>query len=180
MSSLERLGPLQVLTGWASSMGAFKRNKCRPQKKVIAAALCNAGYSYREVANMVGGLSYVGARDAYIAMLTSLPEERKRERREVAIDGEDVEVEGRMFHLWLARDVESGEIMSFHASPRPTAEDGARFLSTIGALCTNRPVARIGTGQNLPKEIINLDLYFRRSASLSIVERIGKLLFPST
>jgi len=159
-------------------MGAFKRNKAPSEKKLVAAALCNAGYSYREVASMLGGLSYIGARDAYVAMLTSLPEERKRDRREVALDGEDVEINGRTFHLWLARDVETGEIMTFHASPGPTAEDGARFLAAVGAQCTNKPVVRLGTGGKAPKEMVNLDLYFQRSAPPSIIERISKLLFP--
>lgn len=169
-----------MLVEWASSMGAFKRNRAPPEKKMVAAALCNAGYSYREVASMLGGLSYIGARDAYVAMLTSLPEVEKRERREVAIDGGDVDIGGKVFHLWLARDVGTGEIMTFHASPDPTAEDGARFLAAVGAQCSNRPVAKLGTGQNEPKEMVNLDLYFQRLPALSFIERIGKLLFPGS
>jgi len=160
-------------------MGAFRRNRMPPTKKVVAAALCNAGYSYRDVASMVGGLSYIAARDAYLAMLTSLPEESRRFRREVAIDGADVVFEGRSFYLWLARDVDTGEIMAFHASPGPTAEDGSRFLAAVAAQCANRPTLRPGTGANYPKGLINLDLYFRPSSPPSIIGRIGKLLLGS-
>lgn len=159
-------------------MGAFKRNRAPSEKKVIAAALCNTGYSYRAVASMLGGISYIGARDAYVAILTSLPEVKRRERREVALDGEDIDLDGKKFHLWLARDVGTGEIMTFHASPGPTAEDGARFLAEVGSMCTNKPIVKLGSGDRAPKEIANLDLYFQRTPPPSIIERIGKLLFP--
>jgi hypothetical protein len=168
-------GPIPILTDWALSMGVFRRNRMAPARKVMAAALCNAGYSYREVAEMVGGLSYIAARDAYLAMLTSLPEESRRYRREVAIDGQDVEFDGRRFYLWLARDVDFGEIMAFHGSPGPTAEDGVRFLAAVAAQCANTPLLRKGTGPNYPRGLINLDLYFQLTPPSSIIGRIGKL-----
>jgi transposase-like protein len=179
MTTLQQTGPVPILTGWASSMGAFRRNKLPSAKKVIAAALCNAGYSYRDVAAMVGGLSYIAARDAYLAMLTSLPDESKRFRREVAIDGVEVNLEGRSFYLWLARDVDAGEIMAFHASPGPSAEDGARFLVAVAAQCANKPLLRLGTGPNNPRGLINLDLYFQPTSPPSIIGRIGRLFLGS-
>lgn len=177
--ALQQTGPMSILTGWASSMGAFQRNKLPSTKKVIAAALCNAGYSYRQVAVMVGGLSYIAARDAYLALLTSLPEESKRFRREVAIDGAEVSFEGRRFHLWLARDVDTGEIMAFHASPGASAEDGTRFLAAVAAQCANRPHLRPGAGPNYPRGLVNLDLYFQPAFPSSIIGRIGKLFLGS-
>src|SRR5579863_7646398 len=83
-------GPLAVLGEWAVSVHAFKRNRVPLVKKVVAAALCNSGYSYREVSRMMGGMSYVAARDAYVSLITSLPQEQKKYRRTVAIDGADV------------------------------------------------------------------------------------------
>jgi len=160
-------------------MGAFRRNRIPAVKKVIAAALCNSGYSYRDVASMVGGLSYVAARDAYVAMLTSLPKEDRRARRQVAIDGADVDLGGRGFYLWLARDVDNGEIMAFHASPGSTAEDGSRFLAAVAAQCSNKPFLRLGSGPNFPRGLINLDLYFQLSPPTSFLGRIGKLFLGS-
>lgn len=167
---------MSVLTEWASSMGAFRRNRLPAGKKVVAAALCNAGYSYREVAEMLGGLSYIAARDAYLAMLTSMPEEAKVFRREVAIDGTDVIHDGKRFHVWLARDVGTGEILTFHASPMASAADGARFLSTVGSMCSNRPYVRLGTGANFPRGLVNLDLYFQLTPPPSLIGRIGRLI----
>jgi transposase-like protein len=174
------LGPMTILTEWAVSMGAFRRNRMDPAKKVVAAGLCNAGYSYREVARMVGGLSYIAARDAYLAMITSLPEEAKKYRREVAIDGANVLVDEHRFWLWIARDVDTGEIMSFHVSPTASAEDASRFLASIGSQCANRPLVRLGVGPNYPRGLLNLDLYFQTTPSPSLMGRIGRLILGSS
>lgn len=157
-------------------MRAFKRNRVQPEKKVVAAALCNGGFSYREVSRLLGGMSYIAARDSYLALVTSLPAESKRYRRLIEIDGSDVRVDGNQFHLWLARDVDSGEILSFHASPTGSAEDGARFLASVGAQCNNRPFLRLGSGTNYPKGLLNLDLYFQYTPVPSIIGRLGRLL----
>jgi transposase-like protein len=157
-------------------MGAFRRNRVSASKKVIAAGLCNSGYSYRAVSAMLGEISYIAVRDAYFALVTSLPKTEKRSRRSVAIDGEDVLVGGSDYHLWLARDVDSGEILTFQASPEASAEDGTRFLSFVASLCDNRPTLRQGAGHYAPRGLINLDLYFEESVSPSLIGRIGKLL----
>jgi putative transposase len=171
--------PLSILAQWALSMHAFRRNRVPVTKKVVAAALCNSGYSYRDVARMVGGISYVAARDAYFTLFTSLPKEEKKSRRAVAIDGSDVNLGGRVYHLWLARDVESGEIMTFQASPDASSDDGARFLAAVAAQCANSPYVRLGEGPNTPRGLANLDLYFQTFVSQSIIERLGRLLHAS-
>jgi len=159
---------------------AFRRNRVPVSKKVLAAALCNSGYSYRDVASRLGGMSYVAARDAYFSLLTSLPREERRDRRAVAIDGSDVSINGGRYHLWLARDVESGEIMSFQASPDASAEDGARFLSGVAAQCSNKPLLRLGAGPNHPRGLVNLDLYFQSTPTESIITRLGHLILGSS
>ena len=160
-------------------MHAFRRNRVPVTKKVVAAALCNSGYSYRDVSRMIGGISYVAARDAYFSLLTSLPKDEKRPRRSVAIDGSDVNVGGKNYHLWLARDVDSGEIMTFHASPNASTEDGARFLAAVAAQCSNTPSVKLGTGRNHPHGLANLDLYFETYGNQSIIGRLGRFLHGS-
>ena len=171
-----QLGPLPILTEWAISVRAFRRNRVPVSKKIVAAALCNSGYSYREVAKMLGGISYVAARDSYFSLLTSLPREERKYRRVVAIDGADVSMNGTLYHLWLARDVDTGEIMSFQASPNASADDGAKFLASLGAQCNNKPLVRLGTGENHPRGLMNLDLYFQPLPNQSIITRLGRLL----
>ncbi len=167
--------PLTVLAEWSVSVRAFRRNRMPVAKKVLAAALCNSGYSYREVARMVGGMSYVAARDAYFALLRSLPKEERKYRREVALDGSDVPLNGAYYQLWLARDVDSGEILSFQASPGASADDGAKFLASVASQCNNTPLLRLGAGPNHPRGLVNLDLYFRTVTDHSILTRLGRL-----
>jgi putative transposase len=173
------LSPLAILSEWAVSVKAFRRNKLPVAKKVMAAALCNSGYSYRDVARMLGGMSYIAARDAYFSFLTSLPKEEKRYRRSVAIDGSDVTMDGRVYHVWLAREVDTGEIMCFQASQNASAEDGMRFLASVATQCANRPLLRLGTERFTPRGLVNLDLYFRVAPTPSIITRLGRLLMGS-
>ncbi len=173
------LGPLSILRAWAISAHAFRRNRVSVEKKVLAAGLCNSGYSYRDVAKMLGGMSYVAARDAYISLVMSLPAEQRRFRRCVAIDGSDVSMNGRQYHVWLARDVDSGEIMSFQAAPDASIEDGTRFLSAVAAQCENRPLLRLGSGENTPRGLMNLDLYFSTAAPHSFITKLGRLFHGS-
>jgi putative transposase len=168
------LRPINVLAEWAVSTRAFRRNRVPVVKKVVAAALCNSGYSYRDVARMMGEMSYVAARDAFFSLQTSLPPVEKRHRRIVAIDGSDISFGGKEYHVWLARDVDSGDIMAFQASPDASALDGTKFLSAVAAQCDNRPTVRLGYGQNRPRGLVNLDLYFEGLNPESIMERLGR------
>jgi len=168
-------GPLSILSEWAVSVRAFRRNRVSVAKKVVAAALCSSGYSYRDVAKMIGGMSYVAARDAYFCLFASLPQEERRFRRTVAIDGSDVVINGGVYQIWLARDVDSGEIMSFQASPNASADDGTKFLAGVAAQCINKPVLRLGTGANRPRGLVNLDLYFTVETNQSLFARLGRI-----
>ena len=120
-------------------------------------------------------MSYVAVRDAYISVITCLPEVKKARRRAVAIDGADVSFGERGFHLWLARDVDSGGILTFQASPSASVEDGARFLSVVASQCENKPLLRLGQGVNEPKGLVNLDLYFTTGGNESLIARLGRL-----
>ncbi len=180
MTLAQQSGPLAVLSEWAVSMGAFRRNRMPVEKKVVAAALCNGGYSYREVARLLGGMSYIAARDAYLSMVTSLHVEERKQRREVAIGTTSVSLDGRSFGLWLARDVDSGEILSFHASPTSSAEDANRFLASVASQCSNRPQLRLDSTVEEAKPFVNIDLYFQPLATYSLFDRIGRFLKVSS
>jgi putative transposase len=176
MAQVTRFDPVSILTGWAMSTRAFRRNRVPVEKKVVAAGLCSCGYSYRQVAALLGGMSHIAARDAYFSFLTSLPQESRRERDSVAIDGASIALNGKDFYIWLARDIDSGNIIAFQASPTGSAEDGARFLSSIGSICANKPKLRLGEGSSALRGLYNLDLYFETPRPGSLISRLGKLL----
>lgn len=129
---------------------------------------------------MVGGISYIAARDAYLSLITSFPPEERKARREVAIDGSEVMLDDKSYYLWLARDVDTGEFLSFQGSPTGSAEDGARFLAAVAAQCSNRPLVRLGPESNRPKGLLNLDLYFQTSPNPSFIDRIGRFFLGSS
>ena len=156
-------------------MKAFRRNRVPVGKKVAAAALCNSGYSYRTVAKLLGGISYIAVRDAFVSLATSMPLETRKHRREVAIDASEISIDGSRMHLWMARDVQTGEFLAFHGSPTGSAEDGSRFLASVASLCENRPYLRLGPGGSSPRGLLNLDLYFQENPAPSIMGRLGRL-----
>ncbi len=125
---------------------------------------------------MLQCMSYIAARDAYFSLITSLPKEERRHRKTVAIDGSDVSINNSTYHVWLAREVESGEIMSFRASPDASAEDGTKFLADVASQCANRPALRLGEGANHPRGLVNLDLYFQTEPNRSIITKLGRLI----
>jgi len=84
-------------------------------------------------------------------------------------------MDGKRFYFWLARDVDSGGIMAFSGSPTGSAEDGSKFLASVGSLSVNRPQVRLGDGANTPRGLINLDLYFQSSQSPGFLQRLGRL-----
>jgi hypothetical protein len=129
---------------------------------------------------MLGGMSYIAARDAYFSLFTSLPVEEKKHRSSVAIDGSDVQLDGVSCHVWLARDVDSGEILAFQASPDASAKDGNRFLASVASQCANKPLLKLGVGANHPRGLINLDLYFQTLPSPSVFARLGQLILGNS
>jgi hypothetical protein len=153
-----------LLTEWAESNRVFRRNKKSGRSKLLAAVLCASGYSYRYVASLLGGISYVGVRDAYLAVLSFCPDETPKPRRAVAIDESRAVIGIRDAYFWLARDIDSGEVISFRCSFTGSPEDSAEFCLSILHRCTTRPIVRLGKGDNYPKGLKNLDLQFEVEA----------------
>ncbi len=83
-----------------------------------------------------------------------------RFRRAVAIDESLVKIGERNAYFWLARDIDSGEIVSFRCSFTASPEDSADFCLSILRRCQERPAVRLGKGANYPKGLKNPDLQF--------------------
>ena len=107
---------LEFLSSWAKDKDIIKRSRIPIEKKVLAAVMCASGYTYRDASNILGGISHVAVHDAHKSVMAALPPLEKK-RRLVSIE-ENVaylnsETQGV---IWLARDADSGEILSFRCS----------------------------------------------------------------
>ena len=61
----------------------------------------------------------------------------------------------------MARDADSGEILSFRASVTRSPQDQKKFIEAVLAVCTERPLLTVGRGPSFPNSLRQLDLYFQ-------------------
>jgi hypothetical protein len=166
---------LDLLADWGITNGAFRRNRLEVRRKVLAAMLVSSGVSYRETARLVGGMSFIAARDSYIKLTGLLPIGEKIHRRSVAVDESVARIGGGPAYLWLARDIDSGRTLAFRCSFTGSPEDSAAFANLVLDTCVNRPAVRLGKGPNKPRALKNLDLYFQMEGGSGVVQIIQKI-----
>ena len=136
--------------------------------------MCASGYTSRDASKLLGGISHVAVHDAQKSMMAALPPPEKK-RRLVTIE-ENVaylnsETQGV---IWMARDVDTGEILSFRCSVSKSPEDGKKFIDSVLAVCTERPILRVGRGPGFPHSLRSLDLYFQiDTTATTIREKIS-------
>jgi len=152
---------IEFLSVWARDNGIIQRSRIATEKKVLAAVLCASGYTYRDASKMLGGISHVAAHDAHKAVMAALPE-LKKQRRLVDIEENVVNLNTETKAvIWLARDADSGEILSFRASVTRSPQDQKKFIEAVLAVCTERPLLTVGRGPSFPNSLRQLDLYFQ-------------------
>jgi len=170
---------LQFVSDWAVGNGTFKRSKV-PMDKKIMGFLSYSGFTYREAAKLLGGISYVAVHDACKSFQASLPKLTPTSRT-VSIEENEVNLNSeRKGILWLARDVDTGEILSMRCTLTGSAEDRKRFIESVLAVCTGRPLLRIGRGPSFPHNLSNLDLHFQIDTTPTIRQRLGKWIMGDT
>jgi hypothetical protein len=172
---------LEFLSGWARDNYVVKRNRIPIEKKVMSVILCASGYSYRDTSRILGGVSHVAVHDAIKAVMSALPP-LERKRRLVAIEENvvhiNIETQGV---VWMARDVDSGEILAFRCSVGKSPQDGKQFIDSVLAVCTERPLLRVGRGPNFPHSLRSLDLYFQIDTSATPMrQRISDFFLGSS
>lgn len=170
---------LEVLSSWAKDTNVVKRSRIPTEKKVLAAVMCASGYTSRDVSKILGGISHVAVHDAHKSVTAALPSLDKK-RRLVSIEENAVYLNKNLPGvIWLARDVESGEILSFRCSVKRSPEEGKKFIDSVLAVCTDRPLLRVGRGPGFPHSLKSLDLYFQIDTTATIRQRISKFFLGS-
>jgi transposase-like protein len=164
---------VEFLSQWAKENSVIKRSRIPTEKKVLAAVLCSSGYTYRDTSKILGGISHVAVHDAHKALTAALPVLVKK-RRLVTIE-ENVAYLNKDIQgvIWMATDVESGEILSLRCSANRSPGDAKRFIDSVLAVCLERPLLRVGRGPNFPHSLKSLDLYFQIDTTPTIRQRIS-------
>jgi transposase-like protein len=151
---------IEFLSVWAKDKDIVKRSRIPTEKKMMAALLCLSGYTYRDTSKLLGGISHVAVHDAYKSVLAAMPPLQKKDRT-VAIDENTAYVNANTQGVvWLARDADSGEILSMRCSLTKSPQDGTKFIESVLASCNGRPLLRVGRGPDFPHNLRSLDLYF--------------------
>lgn len=152
---------IDFLSGWAKDNGVIQRSRIPTEKKVLAAIMCASGYTYRDASKVLGGISHVAVHDAHKSVMAALPPLQKK-RREVNIEENlaDLNNETKAV-IWLARDEDSGEILSFRCSTTRSPMDQKKFIDSVLSVCTERPLLRVERGSSYPNSLRQLDLYFQ-------------------
>jgi hypothetical protein len=152
---------IDFLCDWAKENGVIVRSRIPTEKKVLAAIMCASGYTYRDASRTLGGISHVAVHDAHKSMMAALPPLEKK-RREVNIEENMADLNNdTKAVIWLARDEDSGEILSFRCSTTRSPMDQRKFIDSVLAVCTERPLLRVESGSNYPTSLRQLDLYFQ-------------------
>jgi len=164
---------IEFLSAWAKDNNVIKRSRIPTDKKVLGAILCSSGYTYRDASKLLGGISHVAIHDAHKSMTAALPSLEKK-RRLVGIEENAAYLNStQQGVVWMARDLESGEILSFRCSASRSPEDGKKFIDSVLASCIGRPILRVGRGPNFPNSLRSLDLYFQIDTTGTIRQRIS-------
>jgi transposase-like protein len=114
--------------------------------KVLSGMLCFSGLSYRRASRLVGGLSYVAVRDAFIALRRALPKPERRVRRLIAVDETKAKLGGEHVFLLAARDVDTEEVLAFRASSTRSSLGAEIFLRRVLERCENKPMFLVDKG----------------------------------
>ena len=173
MSSEQPITIVRALSDWAKDNNVIKRSRIPSEKKVLGAILVASGYTYRDASKLLGGISHVAVHDASKSIMGAIPTPEKK-RRLVTIEENTVYLNSELQGIiWLARDADSGEILSFRCSVTRSPEDGKKFIDSVLAACTDRPILRVGRGPSFPNSLKNLDLYFQIDTTSTFRQRIS-------
>ncbi len=152
---------IELMSGWARDNGVILRSRIPAEKKVLAAIMCASGYTYRDTSKILGGISHVAVHDAHKNLMAALPPLQKK-RREVNIEENVVDLNAETKAvIWLARDEDSGEILSFRCSTTRSPMDQKKFIDSVLSVCTERPLLKVERGSSYPNSLRQLDLYFQ-------------------
>lgn len=82
---------------------------------------------------------------------------------------------GTLVYLWLARDPDSGETLSFVCSFAVSPEDSATSARSVLSTRSDRLAVRVERGPSRPRAMKSLDLYFETEGTSGVVQTIQRV-----
>jgi transposase-like protein len=152
---------IEVITDIAKENGAFQRNRVAPEKKVLVALLCFSGFTYRQAAEVVGGISYVGVHDAFMALRSVFPYPTKKQRRAVTVEEARSKLSKESVFVWGAKDQDTNEVLLLRCSLSRSADEAERFILDTLAYCDNSPLFSVDGGPWQPQSFKKFNLPYR-------------------
>ncbi|MEM2751343.1 MAG: DDE-type integrase/transposase/recombinase, partial [Nitrososphaerales archaeon] len=123
----------------------FKRNKVPLQDKVLSALMHYSGSSLRSIAKW-RGFTYEAVRQWYHALRRVLKEPERKLRRTIAIDETKTKLHSEQVYVWMARDVDTREVLAVRVSYTRSALDAELFLKQVLQYCENKPLILVDHG----------------------------------
>jgi len=164
---------LEFLSAWAKDNNVIKRSRIPTEKKLLGAILCSSGYTYRDASKIIGEISHVAVHDAHKTMSAALPPLEKKRRMVTIQENVAYLNTAQQGVLWMARDLDSGEILALRCSATRSPEESKKFIDSVLATCIGRPILRVGRGPDFPNSLKSLDLYFQIDTTGTIRQRIS-------
>ncbi|MGB9659441.1 MAG: DDE-type integrase/transposase/recombinase [Nitrososphaerales archaeon] len=107
-------------------------------------------YLLRSLFLSFSGLSYRGAVAPFfvshesvrlwcIRIAGAIPRPERKLREKVAVDESKLKLRGYLFFIWIARDVNTKEILSIRVSYKRSSLDAYLFLKDVMRYCEKRP-----------------------------------------
>ena len=170
---------LHFVSDWAVGNGTFKRSKVPMDKKILGVFLSYSGFTYREAAKLLGGISHVAVHDAYKSVFGAFPRLQKKDRTVIIEENAAYLNSTTEGVIWMARDADSGEILALRCSVTKSPSDGRKFIESVLQSCNGRPLLRVGRGPGFPHSLKSLDYYFKidTSGTQKFRQRISTFFF---
>ncbi len=152
---------IETLTDIAKINRAFQRNRIAPEKKVLAALLCFSGFTYRQAAEIVGGISYVAVHDAFMALSNIFPQPTKKARTAITVEEAKSKLTKETVFVWGAKDQMTNEVLLLRCCLSRSPEEAERFIVDTLAYCANSPLFNVDCGPWQPQSFKKFNLRYR-------------------
>jgi putative transposase len=173
--------PIPILR-FFKKLNIFKRNKKPFELKVFTSMLYVSFGSVRKVSKFVsstlGKISKSSVHDCFrnfAEKVEFVRELKPKEYRIVAIDETVIKVNGKCWYVWLAVDVETKELVTFHVSRSRTDLEARLFLLRLKTRCKGKlPLILVDKGPWYRESLSRLGFEFKHEtfSKRNAVERV--------